>query len=208
LCPFGRAWSADREPSLWTGDPAALAAVLRLAGCAGPVLEVGPALLDRARLPARGLRPGQRFGVLLAATATVASAEHRAALNRSTAAAVRRGRVLAVASADELAALPELADLPLSIVERRGLDTATAPSPGPVVVHDRRVGYLAARVPSCGAVHVDQPRVHARQRGPVVTFSLPGRRRPTLLDIVPPGAGAVRLGTCDLHATAVLIPAG
>jgi hypothetical protein len=211
LCPFARPWSAGREPSLWTPAPRPLARALWLAGCRdrSPVLEVREALLDRTRLARRSrLRRPVRYGVLLSPTALVTSPEHRAALNRAAAVVAAAGTGWLVASPAELAAEPAAGGGRLRPVHR--LPVAAAAQPGPVgtptVLHEPRLGYLGAYRPSCGRFHLDTPRVYARDRDGQVSLSLPGSRRPTLLDIVPAGADQVTLGRCEQHRTAVLLP--
>jgi hypothetical protein len=198
LCPFRRPWAPQREPSLWTPAPGALARALWLAGCrAGvPVLEVRHALLDRA---------GRGHRVLLGPDAVVASPARRRELN--AAALAGAGPAWVVGHPGELDEL----DLPggLRRVHRLPVAAAAGAAAGvpvvPVVLHDRALGYLGALVPACGELHLDR-RVFARDRGGVVALSLPHARRPTLLDIVPPGGDAVRLGRCSRHGTPVLRP--
>jgi hypothetical protein len=210
LTPFARPWSPAREPSVWTPDPAALAAALRLAGCGGrgraTVLEVRDALLDQHRLPGRF--GGPAYGVLLSASAIVADTARAEERNVKTLAqAAARGRVWVVGAPADLSALPGLADGRLDTVHRVPVSFVEHPADGgerPVVLHDPVLGYVGARVPDCGRFHVDWQRVHVRERAGVVTFSLLGRRRPTLLEMCPSGVDRLRVAICARHATPVL----
>lgn len=213
LCPIARPWSAQREPSLWTPTLRPLARALRMAGCRRglPVLEVREALLDHARLPRlQLLRAGPAYRVLLSPSAVVASAARRRELNRDALAVVEAaGGGWVVGDPDELAGAPEAAGELLRPVPRLPVGAAARAAAaemagGPAVLYEPMLGYLGARVPACGSLHLDHRRVHARVREGTLTLSLPGSRRPTLLDIVPPGADAVRLGRCGRHGTPVL----
>jgi hypothetical protein len=188
LCPFARPWSAACEPSLWTPD----------------LVPLAPALLDRTRLP-WSCRP---YRVLLAADAMVASPARRRELNAAAWAAAAPGPAWVVGPPDEL----DLVDLgPMErdgprAVYRLPVSAAAVPHPvrGPALLHDPFLGYLGALVPDCRRLHLDWRRVYARDRDAMVTFSRLDRRRPTLLDLVPPGAGAITVGPCPRHGTPVL----
>jgi hypothetical protein len=212
LCPFTRPWSADREPSLWTPSPGPLARVLRMAGCRepAPVLEVREALLDTTRLPRlRPLRPRPAYRVLLSPTAIVASEDRRAQLNREAlAVAEAAGTAWVVASPPELTALPEAASAMLHPVHRVPVAAVAdhASSDVPTVLHEPRLGYLGARSPACGEFHLDVGRVYARERDGALSLSFPRSRRPTLLDMLPPGAETVTLAPCPRHGTPVVRP--
>jgi hypothetical protein len=195
LCRFARPWSPDREPSLWTGELWPFARALRMAGCGRwrPVLELRPALLDRTRL-------WRAYRVVLSPSAVVASPARRDLLNES-ALAGRTGWV--VGGAAELAGLPARAGL--RPVLRLPVSAAADPPPdGPAVLFEPRLGYLGAVRPGCRRFHLDR-QVYARERSGVVTLSLLGRRRLTLLDMVPPGAGSVRVERCPEHGVPVLV---
>jgi hypothetical protein len=197
LCAFARPWSPDREPSLWTGELWPLARALRMAGCGrwSPVLELRPALLDRTRL-----RPWRAYHVVLSPSAVVASPEHLARLNAS---AWERAAAWVVGGADELASLPGRPGL--RPVLRLPVRSAADPAPdAPAVLFEPRLGYLGAVCPRCGRFHLDR-HVYARERSDVVTLSLLGRRRLTLLDVVPPAAGSVRVDRCPRHGTQTLV---
>jgi hypothetical protein len=208
LCPFARPWSAADEPPLWTPDPRALARVLRLSGCGARigVLEVRDAVLDHGRLP--GLRRrGHR--VLLTADAVVASPWRRADINAVALSVLSAsGGAWVVGTPEELASLPSAAGIPLIPVARLPVRAASLPvSVGtPALLHDPVLGYVGALVPECGEFHLDHPRVYPRERGGLLTLSLPRSRRPTLLAIACAGAETVRAAECDSHRTPVLRP--
>jgi hypothetical protein len=210
LYPFARPWSGVFEPPLWTSHPAALARALRLAGCGDgtPVLEVRDALLDLRHLPrAAPLHRRRRYAVLLRPRALVASPARRAELNSAgLALAGAAGAAWVVGDPDELGSLPELPETDLRPVYRMPVSAAaaTAPADRPIVLYEPLLGYLGALVPGCQDFHLDWRRVHARERNGTVTFSLLHERRPTLLDMVPPGAGAVRVAECRRHGSPVL----
>ena len=72
-------------------------------------------------------------------------------------------------------------------------DAAADPAPDtPAVLYEPRLGYLGAVRPRCRRFHLDR-QVYARERSGVLTLSLLGRRRLTLLDVVPPAADSVRV---------------
>ena len=147
--------------------------------------------------------------MLLSTTAVVASPERRDELNREALAVLGpAGPGWVVAGPDEWAALPEAADPRLRPVLRVPVAAVTDPTTmsGPVVLYEPVLGYLGALVPACGRFHLDSPRVYARGRDGVVTFSLPGSRRPVLLEIVPPGTDGLSVTTCPRHGTPILRP--
>jgi hypothetical protein len=209
LCPFARPWWGAYEPPLWLRRPAALARALRLAGCGGdpPVLEVRDALLDCVHLPgATPLHRRRRYAVLLASGAVVASPARRAQLNaEALAVAAAAGGAWVVGGHDELG-VPELRESGFRPVYRMPVSAAadTTPAEGPVLLYEPPLGYLGALVPDCQGYHLDWQRVHARERDGTVTFSLLRERRPTLLDIVPPGADVVRVAECRRHGSPML----
>lgn len=212
LCPFARPWTPDREPSLWTPSLRALGRALRMAGCHErlPVLEVREALLDQIRIRRHPLQPRPdypAYRVLLSPTSIVASPARRAELDQEALhAAAAGGGGWLVGGPPELAAVPELAGVRLRPVHRLPV-AATADHPAtdvPTVLHEPRLGYLGAFVPECRRFHLDGRRVYARDRAGTVALSLPYSRRPTLLDIVPPGAERVTVGRCERHRTPVL----
>ncbi|HLU45780.1 MAG TPA: hypothetical protein VKZ67_12320 [Natronosporangium sp.] len=205
LVPFARPWSARYEPSLWTPRLRPLAAALRLAGCRGrrPVLEVRPALWDGTRLP--GGWPRRRYAVLLPATAQVASPERRAELNQAALTAIGDGPAWVVGAPEELADLPARPGLaPVARLPIQALEAAATTETRPAVLYEPRLGYLGARVPGCGRWHLDWSRVHAQDRGGQLTLSRLDQRRPTLLEVVVPGADRVTVERCPTHRTPVL----
>jgi hypothetical protein len=191
-----------------------LARVLRMAGCREqlPVLEVRDALLDRTRLPRHHpLRRPSRYAVLLSPGAIVASDARRDELNREAVAAAGAGWL--VADPDQLAAVRSVAGQSLRPVHRLPVAAVATRLPVgvPAVLYEPPLGYLGALVPECRRFHLDTPRVYAHHRDGTVTFSLPGSRRPTLLDIVPPRTERLAVGRCPRHGTAILAagePAG
>lgn len=214
LCPFAHPWWPDREPSLWTSELRPLARVLRLAGCRRrlSVLEVRDSLLDHARLPRRyPWRRGSPYRVLLAPSAIVASSQQRNELNQAALADTGGGWV--VGEPDQLADLPVAAGTGLHPVHRLPVAAVATvpPASHPTVLYEPALGYLGALVPECRQFHLDNPRVYAHQRDGVITFSLPGFRRPTLLDILPSGTERLAVRRCGRHGTPVLVasdPAG
>jgi hypothetical protein len=191
LCPFRRPWRPDRDVPLWTPDPRQLVGALRLAGllpAGGTVLEVRRALVDLPRLTRR-----VRYGVLLSADAVAAD---RHATNAATLAAAEPP-VLLVGPAD----WPD----PVTVPRASPSDIADGSAPaGPLLLHDPTLGYLGARRPGCGRLHIDTRHVHVA--APRLAFSLLRRRRPTLLAMVPPGANGLRVQACPRHRTPVLEP--
>lgn len=208
LYPFAWPWSADLEPPPATLRP--LAQALWLAGCRDrrPVLEVREALLDRRWLPRRGARRRATYRGLLSATAVVASPQRRVELNQAAlAAAATAGAGWVVGGPAELAALPELSGGWLRPVHRLPVAAAGAgepPDPAvPALLYEPALGYLGARVVECGQFHLCRG-VYARVRAGALTLSLVRSRRPTLLDIVPPGATGLAVGRCQRHGRPVL----
>jgi hypothetical protein len=191
LCPFRRPWRPDRDLPLWTPDPRQLVGALRIARllpASGTVVEVRRALVDLPRLTRR-----VRYAVLLGDDAVAAD---RRATNAATLAAVS-APVLLVGPAG----WPEPVTVPRA--DLASVADGSAPA-GPLLLHDPTLGYLGARHPDCGGLHVDTGLVHVAARAGRLAFSLLRRRRPTLLAMVPPGAGDLRLAACGRHRTPVL----
>ncbi|HEX6869995.1 MAG TPA: hypothetical protein VF163_02765, partial [Micromonosporaceae bacterium] len=164
-----------------------------------------PALLDHRTISGRFGRR-RPYRVLLGPAAVVSSPARRDELNTAALANLPGRGAWLVGHPDELGT--ELQRLPagtLHAVHRLPIgEIARATEAVPTVVHDEVLGYLGARDPRCGWVHVDHRRVHARERGGVVAFSLPASRRPVLLDLVPDRADTVRLAACPRHDTPIL----
>ncbi|MEV0625202.1 hypothetical protein [Nonomuraea wenchangensis] len=195
LCPFGAPYDAGAEPSLWIGPAADLRAALRTAGVRGraPVLEVGPAVLDR-----RALGPFRRYGVLLAAGAKVRNERRRRELNEpALRLAAGAGRAVLVGERAAVAEfLPALAGIETRVLIRGNLNADGE------LIHDPHLGYYAARA-GCGHLHLLWRRFHARTTAdgtPAVTALR--RRRPVLVDVVPDGAAT--LGRCPVHGAPTL----
>lgn len=202
LCPLARPHRPGREPSLWTGDPRDLRAALALAGAlpAGlPVLEVRPALVDWTELG----RGGPRYAPVLSPGAVVADPARRAALNaRAVALAGATGAVL-VGAPDELhAVLAELGVAARTVLRLR--PGQPAPGHGPAVLHDPQLGYLGARVRSCGRFHLDHARYHARADPDGVLVTKLRQTRPTLVNVRPAGARTVTVRYCPDHHSPTL----
>ena len=216
LCPFRHPWRPDRDLPLWTPDPRQLVGALRIARllpAGGTVVEVRRALVDLPRLTRR-----VRYAVLLGDDAVAAD---RCGTNAATLAAVS-APVLLVGPADwpalpagpagladgaALPAGPAGGGAPVTVprVDLASVADGSAP-PGPLLLHDPTLGYLGARHPDCGGLHLDPGLVHAAVRGDRLVLSLPRRRRPTLLAMVPPGAANLRPAACARHRTPVLEP--
>ncbi|RFU41422.1 hypothetical protein DZF91_11980, partial [Actinomadura logoneensis] len=167
----------------------------RVVGGALPVLEVGPSMLDR-----RTLGRGRPYAVVLPPSADVVDESRRRALNaRAVELATGRGAVV-VGGEEELAAvLPELGSAePLVPLPRASAAAALAMS-GPVVAHDPALGYLAARHPGCGKLHLLWRHHHARVVDGVLEVTSLRRRRPTLCAVVPADSDGVTVGRCPDH---------
>lgn len=209
LCPLTRPWLPARMPSLWTGDPAALLAALRLAGVAArrlPVIEIRSAMVDWRSLG----RLGPPYAAMLPPGADVVDEERRRLLNAPAATlAARAGRVLVVGTDVELAAAARELDGAEVVPVRRGtvaevLDaTREATASDPCLAHDPCLGPLGATAPGCGRLHLLWRRFHAREEdGALLVTAL--RRRPALCSVVPAGSAGVTVGRCPEHGTATL----
>jgi hypothetical protein len=192
LCPFRHPWRPDRDLPLWTPDPRQLVGALRIARllpAGGTVVEVRRALVDLPRLTRR-----VHYAVLLGDDAVAAD---RCGTNAATLKAVR-APVFLVGPAS----WPDPVSVPR--VDLAAVADGSAPA-GPLLLHDPTLGYLGARHPDCGGLHLNTGLVHAAARDGRLAFSLPRRRRPTLLAMVPPGAENLRLTACARHGTPVLL---
>jgi hypothetical protein len=218
LCPWRRPWRPDADGPLWTPDPRQLVGALRIAGrlpSGGTVVEVRPSLVNRRRLTRR-----VRYAVLLGADALVATEDHRRDLNTAALTAavppvlvVGAPAVRGVDAAGGAAGGVPVVDVAggvagrVPVVDVAGVAADAVPD-GPVLLHDPVLGYLGARDPRCGALHLDPRLVHAAVRDGALALSLLRRRRPTLLAMVPPGADGVRPTACARHGTPVLVRTG
>ncbi|WP_018684946.1 hypothetical protein [Actinokineospora enzanensis] len=190
LCPIAHPYSPAREPTLWTGDPADLSAVLRISGTGNtPVLEVRQSLVPWTRLGPRDYAP------VLSASAV--------ALDVS--ALDTRARELAAGRRTVLIAPPdEVADV-VRRTARHGpvIHRLTTPSGDiPAVLHDPRVGYFAALAPTCGHWHIPWRRFHVEGGADGLLVTALRRRRPTLVRILVPARGSI--GLCPRHRTPVI----
>jgi hypothetical protein len=225
LCPLRSPWDPRHEPTLWIGDPRALADALAVAGVGrDPVLEVRSAVVDRTRLKRFGPsssavvdrtlgRFGSGYGVLLAPDAQVTSDSRRLALELgSLKLAMDHGRAVVVGSPAELREVIPRADAALDGV---GVDwtpvhrltpaqAAAGDHQHPVVVHDPHLGYLAATAPDCRRIHVLWQGVHVRSTEHGLLFTRLRGRRPTLVNVLPADSGFTDVGRCPVHGTPVL----
>ncbi|WP_067476140.1 hypothetical protein [Actinomadura hibisca] len=210
LCPLGRPYRPAHEPSLWTGDAAALRAAVRTAGVPArgvPVLEVRDAMLDRLSLGPGG----PAYGVLLSAEADVLDEERRAALNaRAVGLAVRAGRAVVVGPPDALdhavAGLRSAAAATLRIgVLARTTPAEAFSAGGPVLLHDPVLGYYGARAGTCGVVHLLWRHHHARVVDGALQITDLRRRRPTLCGVVPAGSAGSAVAPCPEHGVPALV---
>jgi hypothetical protein len=209
LCPLSRPFRPAREPSLWTGELRGLRAAAQLTTGAPRgtlLLEVREAMLDRRM-------GGPRYGVVLPPGARTAGEGRRCALNRIAATlAARAGRALVVGSPQELAeVLPELraaagrpAGLELIGVPRMTLGQAVRERQAPMLAHDPCLGYVAARVPTCGRIHLLWREFHARADGGAVTVTALRRRRPTLVNVIPADSTRLTRRICPEHRSPVI----
>ncbi|MGN9838482.1 hypothetical protein ACTMTI_10225 [Nonomuraea sp. H19] len=197
LYPLARPYERQREEPGWTGEPGELMEALKLTGDyrGEPLFEVRRALLDWERIGRA------RYHVVLGADAEVADPELRAAGVRAFHAA-REPALLGDPA--QIAALPAHPGRARVFLRRSLTDLGTRDSRHGEVVHDPRLGYLGGRYRTCGHVHLNWRRVHARQSpsGPLLT--LLRRRRPTLAGISVPGTAHLGVQHCPEHGTPIL----
>ncbi|GAA3014139.1 hypothetical protein GCM10010483_68940 [Actinokineospora diospyrosa] len=194
LCPLSRPYRATAEPTLWTGDPADLAAAVRGCGAGGgAVVEVRSALVPWERLGPLG----PRYAAVLAPTATAVEVS---ASDGPARALVAAGRALLVSPPDVAAAVQSRIGTATTIVRR----LSKVGDPGsPAVLYDRHLGYFAARPTSCGQWHVLWRRFHVSPGETGVLVTALKRRRPTLVRVAV-DVGLGRVGECPVHGTPVL----
>ncbi|WP_026414415.1 hypothetical protein [Actinomadura oligospora] len=200
LCPLGSPFRPTREPSLWLAETATLRAALAVAAPSRlPVIEAGPSMLDR-----RTLDRGRPYAVILPPGADVVDESRRRALNERAVGLAAGSGAVVVGARDELdAVLPEIIAPSLITVVRASAAEAITTS-GPVVAHDPALGYLAARHPACGALHLLWRHHHARVVDGVLQVTSLRRRRPTLCSVVPHDSGGVTVDRCHAHDTPTL----
>jgi len=79
----------------------------------------------------------------------------------------------------------------------------TAPAGGSLW-YEPWLGHLGAVPPSCGELHLNTGRVHARELGDATVLTLLRRRRPTLVHVRPEAAERFRPGRCPEHGTPIV----
>ncbi|WP_335934367.1 hypothetical protein [Streptomyces sp. PTD5-9] len=193
LMPLGEAPPARRAP----GRPAAertaeLYEALRLAGHRTrglDVYEVARALRDPVRAH------GSTWRVLLAADAPVDPYAEPGARPGSA----PEGPALVIGD-------PGTPGRPDQVrVARIGLaDAAGSAPPGGSLWYEPWLGCLGAVPPSCGELHLNTRRVHARLLGGATVLTLLRRRRPTLVHARPEGAERFRPGRCPEHGAPIV----
>lgn len=191
ICPISRPWDPRAGASLWIESPRNLLGAVRTARPKLPrdavVLEVRDALLDR-----RVLGP-HRYAVLLSSRAVVRSEQWRMEYN---------ARIVARATeaSEHLVVVGSGGDAPKDLIERAAL--LGPPAAGAAIVHDPRLGYLAARAHRCGVLHVNWRDYHVRVLENRLAWTDLRRSRPTLVDVL---AGPGRyLGECPRHQVPAL----
>ncbi len=199
LCPISRPYVAAREPTLWTGVPADLAAAVRRTGVrAAAVLEVRSSWVDWTRLgPA-----GPRYAPVLAPDAVVRDQSTADGPARTLAASPR---VTALVSP------PEHVDDVVKrtghrgpVVRRLAPAEVAGPGDGPAVVFDRRLGYFAALAPGCGRPHVLWQRFHVCAEDGLLVVTALRRTRPTLVRVALDGGALTAVAECPRHGEPVL----
>ncbi|MEO5876429.1 MAG: hypothetical protein ABIS86_16450 [Streptosporangiaceae bacterium] len=194
LCPLGRPWRPGAEPSLWIGDRAALRQAVGLVSHARTVLEIRDACLDWT-----SLGRGVRYGFVLPPGADTVDEDRRLLLNHR--AETLTGASVLVGTPQDLSVVR----LEAEPVPRLSLGAALS-GEGAALVHDRCLGYFAARPSSCGRLHLLWRRFHLRVDDagtPMVTDLR--RSRPTLVNVVPAGAPPVSVGHCPTHDGPVIM---
>ncbi|MFG2005176.1 hypothetical protein ACGFNU_39135 [Spirillospora sp. NPDC048911] len=162
------------------------------------VLEVRDAMIDR-----RWLGRGVPYAALLSPKADVVNEERRAALNRRATELATSGAVI-VGTRNELAdVLPEIGAASLRVLHRAGLADALGMA-GPVVAYDPVLGYYAARMPSCGHLHLLWRLFHARVADGALQLTALRRRRPVLCNVIPVDAAGAAVERCPRHHTPIL----
>jgi hypothetical protein len=216
LCPLTAPWKPSREPSLWLGDPGALADALALAGVLprrGPVLEIRQAMVDWKRLYVFA----NPYGALLSPDADVRPTGRLVLQLRALQLAEAHGGAAVVGTPFELTGVLREADEALggaavqwTSVHRLTVAEAQAISAaGPAtatVVHDAYLGYMGSLVPVCGQLHLLWKRVHVRPTVDGLVFTRLRGRRPSLISVLPTDPGFSGVGRCAVHGTPVLTP--
>lgn len=76
--------------------------------------------------------------------------------------------------------------------------------PGGALWYEPWLGHLGAVPPSCGELHLNTGRVHARPLGDTTVLTLLRRRRPTLVHVRPEAAELFRPEHCPVHGTPIV----
>ncbi|MFF3731905.1 hypothetical protein ACFYXM_16660 [Streptomyces sp. NPDC002476] len=193
LMPLGEASPARRDPGLPAAERTAeLYEALRLAGHRTrglDVYEVARSLRDPVRAH------GSTWRVLLDATAhTDPYAEPGIRPG-----ALPEGPALVVGDPGT----PGGRDLVR--VARTSLAEAAGSRPsGGSLWYEPWLGHLGAVPPSCGELHLNTGRVHARLLGDTTVLTLLRRRRPTLVHVCPEAAERFRPERCPVHGTPIV----
>ncbi|MBM7773627.1 hypothetical protein JOD54_003831 [Actinokineospora baliensis] len=194
LCPLSRPYRAMTEPTLWTGDPADLAAAVRGCGAGGgAVVEVRSAVVPWDRLGPLG----PRYAPVLSPTATAVDVS---ASDGPARALVAGGRTVLVSAPEDVDAVQGRIGA-VTVVVRR---LAKVGEPGCLaVLHDRHLGYFATRPTSCGQWHLLWRRFHVAPGDGGVLVTALKRRRPTLVRVAV-DVGLRQVAECSVHGTPVL----
>ncbi|RLK54311.1 hypothetical protein [Actinokineospora cianjurensis] len=194
LCPLSRPYRPAAEPTLWTGDPRDLATALLVAGVGGVgVLEVRSAVVPWTRLGALG----PRYAPVLAPSADVVD------LSASDGPA----RAMVASGETVLVSPPEVADEVSARIGHAGMIvrrlTSATDILGPAVLHNRHIGYFAARPHGCARWHILWRRFHVSPGDGGLLVTALRRRRPTLVRVLI-DIGLNRVGICREHGRPVL----
>ncbi|WP_405618613.1 hypothetical protein OG292_29570 [Streptomyces sp. NBC_01511] len=92
---------------------------------------------------------------------------------------------------------------PLTVL-RLGLAIRATPRPAGSLWYEPWLGHLGAVPPSCGELHLNPARVHARLLDGGTVLTMLRRRRPTLVHVRPEGGELYRPATCPRHARPIL----
>ncbi|MQS37517.1 hypothetical protein [Streptomyces katsurahamanus] len=89
-------------------------------------------------------------------------------------------------------------------VPRLSLAGSDGAHPRGALWHEPWLGHLGAVPPSCGELHLNPARVHARLLDGVTVLTLLRHRRPTLVHVRPEGAELFRPESCPRHGRPIL----
>ncbi|MER7044065.1 hypothetical protein [Streptomyces jumonjinensis] len=117
--------------------------------------------------------------------------------------AVPSGRpALVIADVDASGPVPPAGTAPT--VPRLSLAGSDGAHPRGALWHEPWLGHLGAVPPSCGELHLNPARVHARLLDGVTVLTLLRHRRPTLVHVRPEGAELFRPESCPRHGRPIL----